>query len=178
MTADNHIYYFEIGQGKWEGRFSLQLNDWRSFWRDPIGLRNRFLVFSMLVFQKLTGKSTINSEIKAHPGEGRFGVATNVVRIYHWMTLYLLREKYVLDPDGSEVMVISSDHFGPFSFLFRDSMEYSAVIHQGGTSSTYYMPLLGTNWVCDYQVQPDHNHVDAVLRCAWAEAHEMIQRAS
>jgi len=177
MAADNHIYYFEIGSGKWGGSFSLLVKNWKAFWSDRIGLGNRFLVIAMVFFQKLAGKSAINSDMQPHPSEGSFGVATNIVRIHKGiLTLYLLHEKYVLDPDGSHVKVISRDHFGPFSFLFRDSMEYPATIHAGGMSSTYYMPLLGTSWVCNYQVQPDRNHVDAVLQCAWAEAHEIIQR--
>jgi len=147
------------------------------FWKERIGIRNRFLVIAMFLFQKATGASVISSNMIAHPEKGSFGVATNTVRIHRLgLTLYLLNEEYALDPNGSSVNVRSSDHFGPIPFLFRESMEYPAVIHAGGMSSTYYMPLLGMNWVCNYAVQSDRNHVDAVLQCAWAEAHELIHR--
>lgn len=178
-ASNNQIYYFQIGKGQWQGSFSLLVTDWHAFWKDHIGIRNRFLVIAMFLFQKVTGASVISSDMLAHPEQGTFGVATNTVRIHKWgLTLYLLHEEYDLDPNGSSVKVRSNDHFGPIPFLFRDSMEYPATIHAGGMSSTYYMPLLGTNWVCDYQVQPDRNHVDAVLKCSWAEAHEIIQRLS
>ena len=177
-ATNNQIYYFQIGAGEWEGSFSLLVNNWRAFWVDHIGIRNRFLVIAMFLFQKITGAAAISSNMLAHPEQGRFGVATNAIRIHKWeLTLYFLDEEYDLDPNGSGVQVRSHDHFGPFSFFFRDSMEYPAVIHAGGMSSTYYMPLLGTNWVCNYTVEPDRNHVDAVLQCSWAQAHEIIHRA-
>ena len=159
------------------GGFSLLVTSWHQFGQERLGLRNRFLVISMFLFQKLTGASVISSHMLAHPEEGSFGVATNTVRIHRFgLTLYLLDEEYILDPDGTHVKVRSKDRFGPIPFLFRDAMEYPAEIHTAGMSSTYYMPLLGAPWVCSYTVQPDCNHVDAVLQCAWAEAHEIIHR--
>jgi hypothetical protein len=176
-AADNQIYYFQIGRGQWSGDFSLRVTNWKEFWRDHIGLRNRFLTIAMVLFQKVTGKPVISSDMIAYPQRGSFGVAANTVRIHKFgLTLYLLKEEYDLDPNGSAVKVRSTDHFGPIPFVFRDSMEYPAVIHAGGTSSTYYMPLLGADWVCHYKVQPDRDHVDAVLQCVWAEAHEIIHR--
>jgi len=79
-------------------------------------------------------------------------------------------------PDGSHVQVIGSERFGPLPFLFRTSKQYSAEIHAGGLSSTYYMPLLGAHWTCNYHVLPDRKHVDALLQCPWAEAREQIHR--
>jgi hypothetical protein len=175
--AYNQIYYFQIGRGKWEGSFSLLVTDWASWWQHPIGFRNRLLVLAMVVCQKLVGASVVNSDLLGYPEQGIFGIATNTVRIHKWgLTQYLLQEEYDLDPDGAHVKVRSTDHFGPIPFLFRDSMDYPAEIHAGGMSSTYYMPLLGDNWICDYTVQPDRNHVAAVLRSPWAEAHEIIHR--
>jgi len=137
--ADNQIYYFQIGRGQWEGTFSLLVKNWKVFWKEQIGLRNRFLVIAMFFFQKLTGGSVISSDMVADPDQGPFGVATNTICIHKWyLTLYLLHEEYDLDPDGSHVTVRSHDRFGPIPFLFRDSMEYPAVIHIGGMSSAYY----------------------------------------
>jgi hypothetical protein len=179
MSADNQIYYFEIGKGKWQGSFRLVVKQWKVFWSEHLSVRNRFLVLSMALFQKVTGKSVISSDLRAYPDRGTFGVATNSIRIYKWgITLYLLQEEYRLDPDGTHVTVKSKDRFGPVPFLFHDAMEYPAVIHSGGMSSNYYMPLLGANWVCSYQIQVDRNQVNATLKCNWAEANESIERIS
>jgi hypothetical protein len=175
--ADNQIYYFQIGAGRWHGGFSLAVTSWRQFWQAPIGVRNRCLVVAMVVFQKLTGQAAIDADFRAYPERGAFGIATNVVRIHKWaLTLYFVREEYILDPDGSRVTIQSEDYFGPLPFLFRDTMEYPAEIHAGAMSSTYHMPLLGATWTCDYRVHSDRNAVDGTLRCAWAEARETIRR--
>ena len=37
----NQIYYFRIGKGTWQGRFTFEVDDWPALWRHPIGLKNR-----------------------------------------------------------------------------------------------------------------------------------------
>lgn len=178
-NKDNQVYYLEVGKGEWLGEFSFAVTSWDRFRQERIGLRNRLLVLSMRIMQKLFGPGRITSVLKAYPNEGEIGVATNVVRIHKFgLTLYLLNETYALHADGTNVTVKANDRFGPIPFLFRESKEYPAVIHSGGLSSTYYMPLLGTSWNCNYQIKADKNHVEALLKCEWAQATEVIHRTA
>ena len=178
--ADNQLYYFRVGKGTWTGRFSFHIENWRAFWRDRIGLKNRFLALSMVIAQKLLGTSTIVSTMRAFPEWGPNGVATNMVRIKKLgVTMYLLKEQYVLDPDGTKVYVHSRERFGPIPFLFRMTKRHPARVHNEGRGSTYLdMPLLGTLWEGDYQVLEDQDHIDAKLTCEWAAAREIISRIS
>jgi hypothetical protein len=172
--ADNQVYYFEVGQGTWRGTFAFRVTSWAGFRRDRIGLVNRFLAVSMALFQKLLPKATIDSRIQSDPAEG---VARNEVRIHRLgLTLYLLNEEYTLNADGSDVAVHARERFGPIPFLFRNEKRHPAVIHAGGLSSTYSMPLLGTAWTADYTVREDRRHIGGLLRCAWAEAIESMDK--
>jgi hypothetical protein len=99
--ADNQTYYFEIGRGVWRGRFSFRLTDRAALKRDQIGMKHRLLARGMSLMQRVAGDSRLDSEIWASPEEGDFGVARNVVRISRFrLTLYLLKERYTLSPDG------------------------------------------------------------------------------
>jgi hypothetical protein len=178
-TPANHVYYFGVGRGAWRGEFSFQMLDWRAFWRDRIGLKHRFLTLAMALVQRLLGSATIVSQVDAFPSWGPNGVATNVVRIRKLgVTLYLLREQYVLDPDGSRVFVHSRERYGPIPFLFRAKKRHPAVIKDEGRRATYLdMPLLGTLWEGRYAVLDD-DHIDAELRCPWGLAKEVIARSA
>jgi hypothetical protein len=175
--ADNHTYYFAIGEGVWRGHFSFRLTDRDALKRSRIGLKNRLLVAGLSLTQRLFGDSRIDSEIVASPDEGDFGVARNVVRISRFrITLYLVRESYTLDRDGRGVTVNSKDRFGPIPFLFRGSNRYPAEIHTGGLTSTYYMPLLATDWTAKYEISPDRRNIAGVLRCAFCECTERMAK--
>jgi hypothetical protein len=176
-VADNQTYYFAIGQGVWRGHFSFRLTDRKALKRDRIGLKHRLLARGMSLVQGLLGDSRLDSEIVASPEEGDFGVARNVVRISRFrITLYLLKEQYTLDRDGTSVVVNARERFGPIPFLFRNRKEHPAEIHAGGLSSTYYMPLLGTAWTADYEVAPGEHEIAGVLRCPWAECTERMAK--
>ena len=175
--ADNQTYYFTVARGTWEGEFRFRIISWPRFRADRIGLRNRFLVYGMAAMQKLFGAARIDSRIEASPDEGSFGVARNRVRIWKFgVTLYLLEEAYHLNEDGSNVQVRARERFGPIPFLLRTTKEHLAIIHTDGMSSTYYIPLLGTDWTADYTVHADLRHIDGRLACEWAEAAETIQK--
>ncbi len=175
--ADNQTYYFEIGRGVWRGRFTFQLTDRKALKRARIGLKHRLLARGMSLVQRVAGDSRLDSEIWASPDEGDFGVARNVVRISRFrLTLYLLKEQYTLNADGKGVVVNARERFGPIPFLFRNRKEHLAEIHADGMSSTYYMPLLGTDWTADYQVEPGRREIGGVLRCAWAECTERMAK--
>jgi hypothetical protein len=176
-VLDNQIYYFEVGRGRWRGAFSFRITDRAAFDAAGLTTKERLLAQGMELTHRLTGDSRIDSTIWARPDEGVAGVAGNTVRISRFgITLYLLKETYTLDPDGSGVAVHCHERFGPIPFLFRNEKRHPAVIHADGMSSTYYIPLLGADWVADYTVHADRTHIDGVLSCPWARATETIHK--
>jgi hypothetical protein len=176
-TRANHQYYFATGVGEWRGRFTFALTDWDAFWSDRLGLLNRVLALVMTLVTTLFGDAEITSVLEGHPASGPAGVVTNEVRITKWgLTLYLLRERYVLHPDGRGVTVDSRERFGPIPHLFTVEKAHPAEVTEGGTRSTYYMPLLGTDWVGDYQVTRGGDRIESVLTCAWGRGTEVIDR--
>jgi hypothetical protein len=173
----NHDYYFETGVGYWTGTFDFRVTDWRGFVTDSLGVVNRLLVLAMVVTIRLFGVARITSLLEGFPEEAPAGVVTNEVRLTTFgLTLYLLRERYCLHPDGRGVTVVSRERFGPVPFLFRSRKAHPAEVHDGGARATYYMPLLGTDWVGRYEVRADRNHIESVLTCPWGEATEVIDR--
>jgi hypothetical protein len=177
MASSNHIYYFEVGKGEWTGDFSFRVTNWREFWRSKISLKNRFLTFAMAFTIKIFGRSALHSKITAFPEKGDAGVASNSYRLYRFgITLFISNEDYILDPDGSGVVVKAHERFGPIPFLFREYVEYPATIHAGGMSSTYHLPMLDSSWLATYQVHADRNRVDGVLECNWGRAEEILIR--
>ena len=90
--------------------------------------------------------------------------------------LYTLSEEYVLDADGSAVHVNSRERVGPIPFLFNRRKQHPAVVDEGGLHATYFIPLLGADWIGEYHVQAGGNHIRSVLTCPWAAATEDITR--
>lgn len=173
----NHGYYFETGVGYWTGTFSFAVTDWRAFLGDRVGPANRFLVVSMAVLMALVGDARITSLLEGFPDEEPAGVVTNEVRVTKWgITLYLLRERYVMHPDGRGVTVDSAERFGPVPFLFENRKAHPAEVVDGGERAIYYMPLLGADWVGRYRVEEDGDRIESVLSCPWATAREAIER--
>jgi hypothetical protein len=172
---DNQIYYFTIGKGVWRGTFDFVITNAKALGSAPVGFTNRILLRGMQLFTP----ARIDSRIWADPDAGPAGVAGNTVRISKLgVTLYLLKETYTLNPDGSDVAVHAHERFGPIPFLLRNEKRHPAMIHTDGMSSTYYIPLLGADWVARYTVQPDRDHIDGVLTCPFAEAREVIHKSA
>jgi hypothetical protein len=177
MARNNEIYYFEIGKGEWAGEFWFGITDWSQFWKAKISLKNRFLTLAMSLVIKVFGRAAFSSRMAAFPDRGAAGVASNAIRLSRFgITLFISNEDYVLNPDGSGVTVKAKERFGPIPFLFREYVEYPATIHEGGMSSTYYLPMLDAQWIAQYQVRSDRNHVDGVLECGWGRAEETMDR--
>lgn len=175
----NHGYYFDTGVGYWEGTFSFAVTDWRGFLDDGIGPVSRFLVASMAALMGLFGDARITSLLEGFPDEEPAGVVTNEVRVTKWgITLYLLRERYVMHPDGRGVTVDSAERFGPVPFLFTNRKAHPAEVVDGGERAIYYMPLLGADWVGRYRVQEGGDRIESTLSCPWAEAREAIERVA
>src|SRR3954454_21460335 len=175
--TDSQTYYFEIGAGQWRGSFSFRITDSDRYKRSSLTRKQRLLVRGMALTHRLTGNSRVDSDVWARPEDGEAGGAGNTVRISRFgITLYLLKETYTLDKNGSDVAVHAHERFGPIPFLFNDEKRHSAVIHADGMSSTYYIPLVGADWKATYAVRPDHAHIDGLLTCPWAQATETIDR--
>ncbi|MEU1676752.1 hypothetical protein ABZ752_32645 [Streptomyces roseifaciens] len=179
-TAPSHVYYFEVGAGAWRGTFTFRVTSWRRFLRArEIGAKNRLLVIALCVAQGLTGASRLDSTIVAKPREGDFGEADNTVRLSKFgVTLYLLQERYVLDPDGRKVIVHADEQFGPVPKVLARTFTYPAEIRETGMASTYHMPLLGTAWTATYQVAADRRALAGELVCDWAKATEKAARST
>jgi hypothetical protein len=174
----SHVYYFEIGAGTWHGHFTFRVTSWRVLGRSRIGLRNGLLVVVMHVLQRCTGAVRLDSTIVPKPAEGACGVAENSVRLSRFgVPLYLLHERYVLDQDGTDVIVEAAERFGPVPHILSRTFTYPAEIRDGGMASTYHMPLLGAQWLATYQVGADRASLAGTLVCEWAKATEAAHRA-
>ncbi|MEU9998410.1 hypothetical protein [Streptomyces sp. NPDC050848] len=172
-TAPNHVYYFDIGTGIWQGIATFRVTSWRRLMRSRIGLMNKLLATSMHVVERLTGVPRQESTIVAKPDVGEFGRADNVVRISKFgVTLYLLEEQYVLHSDGTGVTVNGDERLGPVPGLLTRTFTYSAEIRDEGMAATYRMPLLGALWIANYQVAPDRQSLFAELVCDWGRVTE------
>jgi hypothetical protein len=177
--APSHTYYFDIGAGVWLGRFTFDVTSWQRLMRSDIGKVNQLLVVMMHTVQLLTGAAKLDSTVVAKPDEGDFGQADNVVKLSKFgVTLYLLKETYVLDRDGSAVTVHAAERFGPVPRILSRSFTYPAEIRDEGMASTYHMPLLGAPWTATYQVAADRRHLSGELVCEWARATENASRVS
>ncbi|MCU7820315.1 hypothetical protein [Kitasatospora sp. DSM 101779] len=177
MEAPSHVYYFQVGTGVWHGHFTFRVTSWNRLRHSGIGPRNRLLVVAMQLSQWITGRSRLESTLRAKPSRGAFGEADNTVRLSRFgLTQYLLRERYVLDPDGTRVTVHAEERFGPLAGFLTRSFTYPAEIHEGGLSSTYHMPLLGDRWTATYHVAPERDRLSGQLRCPWAAATEEVRR--
>ncbi|MGW0751392.1 hypothetical protein [Streptomyces sp. NPDC002587] len=178
--APSHIYYFDVGAGGWQGEFTFRVTSWRRLRTTRgIGLRNRALVVAMALTQRLTGASRLESTIIASPSAGAFGVADNVVRVSKFgVTLYLLKERYLLAPDGRGVTVEANEQFSPVPGILTRKFTYPAEIQPSGMGSTYHMPLLGSPWTATYRVGADRRSLAGELVCDWAKATENARRVS
>ena len=173
----NRVYYFEIADGDWIGTFNFKLKSWKKLMRSGIGLKHKFLVILMTLFQKIFGDASISSKITTFPNEGVFGVAKNDFRIYkRFFTLFRSNEDYILSPNGSSVKVDARVRFGPISFLFNEHDVYPAVIWNRGFRATYHIKLLGGSFLGQYTVRDDKKQVHSILENEWAIADEVLHK--
>jgi hypothetical protein len=174
---DNQIYYFEVGRGQWRGKYYFVIDSWKGFRKSPMPFKYKLLVIMMHFVSKIFGHSAIRSLITATPEMQEKGVANNNYRVSKFgITLFFSNEDYLLDANGSDVMVKPNERFGPIPFLFREHDPYRAVIHDQGISSTYYIILLSDHWIGQYQVSPDKRHVVGILKNGWATVTELLDK--
>jgi hypothetical protein len=175
--ADSQIYYGEVGRGRWEGTFTFRLTSWPIFRRARLGVKNRFLILSMATVQRLFGASRMTSKIWLEEKHESLGFVHNAIRLTKWhIPIYVVEETYTLDLDGNSVVVEARERFGPVPFLFRVKKRYPATIHPPGTSSTYWIPLLGADWIATYHVREDRRNLEGKIVCDFAEATETIRK--
>ena len=95
------------------------------------------LVAAMAATQKVLGPSRLTSGVVPHPDEGVCGVVDNAVRLTSLrVTVYDLRERYVLHIDGQRVEVIAQEQFGPIPRILSRSFQYPAEIRSDGLGSS------------------------------------------
>ncbi len=174
----NWIYYCEVGNGEWAGSFDFSITHWNAFWKEKSGSWNKMFSILNHLNQKITGNSRISSVLEVHPNIGPAGTITNLIFIKKLgITLYKLEERYVLDPEGTNVYVHSNERLGPVPFLFQRIKKHPAkVLAKGGGAKYLDMPILGTIWQGDYSVNEKQDGIHAKLYCQWAEAHENISK--
>ena len=172
----NWVYYFKIGTGTWEGEFTFSILNWSRFWKDSIGFWNHAFAVVLAVSQKLFGPSKIHSTMRGFSRWGPCGIAMNEMTIKQFgVTVYALRESYVLHPNGKDVYVHARERLGPVPFLFDKSKRHPARTRPDGMGTLYVnMPILGTLWDGDYSVKKEQNRIEALLSCRWASASETI----
>jgi hypothetical protein len=174
---DNEIYYFEVGRGQWHGKYSFAINSWKGFRKGGMPLKYKVLVIMMNLVNKIFGSSKIKSVITATPEMQQAGIANNDYRVTKFgITLFYSNENYILNTNGTDVVVKPQERFGPIPFLFRERDEYTAKIHTAGMSSTYYIKLLGDNWTGNYTVREDKKYVKGVLDNGWATVVEILDK--
>lgn len=177
QTLANRNYYFHFGLGNWSGRFTFSLTDWRSFWSATMTFTERFLALSLIITMKLIRSARITSSLFGFTTDGEAGIVLNDIRIsFVGVSLYRLREEYVLHANGKDITVNADERFGPISFLFKQRKRYSAIVDEQGRHTVYFMPLLGSDWIGDYRVSEPASTVSSTLKCSWAEATETIAR--
>ena len=175
--APNQVYYMQIANGSWTGKFNFNIKSWSKMFRASIGWKNKMLLTMMGLFQRVFGDAAIKSIITSLPHEGKAGIAKNDFRIHKgWFTLFVSKEDYILSPDGKGVTVDAHVRFGPVSFLFKEHDVYPAVIYDGGYKALYHIDLLGTQFIGDYTVRPDQKQVHSILENDWAKADEVLNK--
>ncbi len=174
---DNQIYYFEVGKGQWNGRYSFAIKDWKGFRKSKMVFKYKCLVIMINLINKIFGHSKIKSMITATSAMEKTGVANNDYRVSKFgITLFYSNEDYILNINGTDVIVKPKERFGPIPFLFKEDDEYTAKIHSFGMSSTYFIKLLGDNWIGNYTVAKDKKHVKGILNNGWAIVEEVMHK--
>jgi hypothetical protein len=177
MDLANQTYYFEIAQGEWEGPFTFRVKDYPRLFKDRIGLVNGLLAITLDLIHRLVGSTKLVARNRPFPTEGEAGVSRTVVRVsLLGLTLYVLQGDYLLQSNGSDVRIWIHERFGPVPFLFWNFKHVSAAIGGSGLRATYWMPMLGTHWLGDYEVAADRNHVMATYQSSWGVVTETVQR--
>lgn len=174
----NQVYYFEVGKGQWGGSFDFRITDRKAYRSASVGLLNRLLVFALRAAIAVLGRPSISSTISVNESQGPAGTGWNTYALTKWgLSLCVFNDVYQLGVDGEYVTVTTDVRYGPIPGIITDHVRYSAQITDGGFRSRYEgLQLLGATWVANYQVEPDKDHVNGTLTCAWGSVSEQMFR--
>lgn len=178
MRHDHQVYYREIAEGLWRGRFDFEIFDFASFLRSDGAPVDKVLALILEGLRHLPGHAEMSGEIRCDPREGQEGVAyVDVgVRRFGW-EIFRLEGRYALQPDGRSVAIEIDERFGPPGSPFWRNKRAQAVIDQGGRRATYVMPLFGdVPWTGVYRIEPGQRRLSAAYRSTWGEAKESMER--
>ncbi len=177
MPNANQVYYYEVGEGRWNGEFHFYVTEWREFMRAKLGAKNRMLALMLAGVEKLPGKAIMHGEIACDPNEGAYGVARVDVSVERFgFEIYRLRGHYALDPDGVGVDIRIYQRFGPYGSPLENEKDATAKIEKEGYLGKYFMEILGDDWVGAYTLNPNHERLDAEYTCPWGVTTETMNR--
>jgi hypothetical protein len=173
----NEVYYYEVGEGRWNGKFSFRVDEWRGFFAANLGLQDRLLGVLLHVVGLLPGDAIMYGEIACDPHEGDSGVARVDVSVERFgLEIYRLRGHYALVDDGVGVGIRIYQRFGPYGSPLENEKDATAEILEGGYLGVYYMKILGEDWVGKYRLNPNHRRLEAEYKCEWGTTIEIMDR--
>lgn len=177
MPQPNQVYYYEVGEGRWDGEFHFRVTKWREFLAAKLGAQNRLLALILAGVEHLPGDAIMRGEIACDPNEGEHGVARVDVSVERFgFEIYRLRGHYALDPNGVGVDIRIYQRFGPYGSPFENEKDATAEIRNDGYLGVYFMPILGDRWVGEYTLNPNHRRLEAEYTCPWGVTIEQMDR--
>ena len=176
MSLDSHVYYFDIGEGRWAGSFGFSIEDRAKFRTARLAPWDRVLAHALGVVQRLPGEAEMRAEILCDPEEGEAGVARVEVSVKRFgLEIYQLRGHYGLRANGADVAIEIEERFGPVGMPWR-TKRATAKITEAGLRATYTMPILGEDFVGVYDLDADRTFLDAKYHSAWGLSSETMRR--
>lgn len=173
----NQTYYYELGEGRWRGRFDFSILDTKKFLAADLPLRDRALALILHAAQQLPGQAVMIGEIACDPKEGHAGVARVDVSVERFgMEIYRLRGHYALVDDGVGVDIEIYQRFGPYGSPLENTKRATAEILEKGYLGVYYMKILGDDWVGRYDIAKSADSLDAEYTCPWGVTREYMER--
>lgn len=172
---DNQVYYYEIGEGRWAGRFDFRMTDWPAFFAARMGPKDRLLAVALDLVGRLPGAAKMQAEIRCDPAEAS-GVARIEVSVRRFgFEIYRLRGHYALAPDGHGVEIHIEHRYGPHGMPWATKAG-AAQISEGGWRADYDMRLLGQSATGVYRID-DPMKLEARYDLGWGECKETMHRA-
>ncbi len=172
---DNEVYYYEVGEGRWEGKFDFQIKAWPKWRATKLGPRNTVLSLVLHLAGRLPGAGKMQAEILCDPNEGS-GVARVEVSVRRFgQEIYRLRGHYALGADGQAVDIQIQHRYGPPGLPWFKKRA-SALITNGGFTGTYKMRLVGSEFEGVYQIEDSRTEMKGIYTADWATCVEHMRR--
>lgn len=177
MAEANKVYYYELGEGRWQGEFRFRVTDWRKLLSRRPSAQDAFLIALLHAVDRLPGKAVMHGEIACDPNEGDDGVARVDVSVDRFgLEIYRLRGYYALQADGIGVKIKIYQRFGPHGSWLESEKLATAEILEDGFLGVYYMPILGDDWVGRYRLDESRTKLTAQYDCDWGITEERMER--